>query len=239
MARELMTIDKLNETYQSIRHDVRNFLEWKAFVEQLKQLSAPEIIKFHFELLRDRTQELFYLMLREGFSARTDEKAIQFLIAQSNVETDPGMRADIVVMLGLMQRPEALNIAREYLSDSDGEARYAACTVLGLIGKSADIKRLRTPLIEDEFVPVRGAAARAHVQLCDRLPRQKNILLSNLQGALSKEQDEEVSAWIVIAAGDILKKRFGVRFDGTDGDFVGDIQEAKVLCTRALSKLDL
>ena len=232
-------IQQWQRKYESLPTGDEGFLDWKSFSEELRKAADPEILEFHYELLRDRSIRLRYLILREAFSKRSEASAGAFLLARLKEEKDPGLRADILVMLDLMRRPESLELARDGLRDQDGEMRYAACGALGAVGKAADIARLRGPLLDDSLAPVRIAAANAHSQLHDRLPGQKTALLRNLRDALEAESDDEVTRWVVLAAADILRKRFGLRYDEDEGEVIGDLPEARERCTRALAKLDL
>ena len=209
-----------------------------AFLTELKASSTPDVLEFHYELLRDRADTLLFMMLRDAFAQRGDAAA-EFLVARLKKEQDAAMRTDLLLMLGRMRRPEALDLARSSLKDANPQMREAAASVLGWLAKPTDIAGLGEAVSNDRIAAVRKAAATAHSQVHDRLPKQRNALLRNLRDALKTEGDDEVAGWIVVTVQYILKKRFGLKEDIDEGELVGDVGPARQKCLTALDKLKL
>lgn len=215
-----------------------DFEKHAEFINLLLSSNEPEVIAFHYNLLRDRENRDLYLRLRAAFVKR-GEAGERFLIARIQEEEDPALCADILTILGVMKSGAALPLARKALIREDPDLRHRGCYVLGWMGEMEDIDLLGDRLLHDPSPLVRKTAATAHSQFYERLPKAKNRLLKNLKQALETEQDQEVIGWIVATVQYILGKRFGLKEDIAENRLIGDIEKAKEKCLRVLNKLGL
>jgi hypothetical protein len=232
-----MDIAELEKRYlaakQSDDDDVHD-----AFAEELVASNDPDVIRYHYGLLADRENHALYQRVRAAFEDR-GKTGQAFLVEQAKHEQDPRLHADILHLLGIMGSPAALDMARQDVNASEPEIRRRAAYVLGWLAGPADIELLKGLLLRDASPEVRATAATALIQVWYRLPQTKNALLTILKNALESEKIDDVMTWIIIAAQEIMKKRFGLRENIDERKVTGDPAEAKVRCLRAMARLRL
>lgn len=105
--------------------------------------------------------------------------------------------------------------------------------MLGWTGEKKDAVIL-AGLLKDPERAVRQDAASAYEQLFHRLPKARDVLISNLTAALAAENDESVLSTIVLGLQTMLKKRFGIRWDYDEGVVAGDVPKAVQKARKAL-----
>jgi HEAT repeat protein len=215
--------------------ETTEFSEHQAFIKQLLSLKDPEGISYHYSLLRDHQNLDLYRDLRAAFAKRGDAGA-NYLIERISVEKDPHLLDDILLLLGVMRRPEATPLARKFANSVDSKLRDTAASVLGWVGTESDADLLRNLLLHDPEPRVRGDAATAHSQMEMRLPQSRARLLDNLKQALDREVDEDVLAWIIITIQYILRKNFGLKEHIDEGTRSGDVMHARQRARAALLK---
>jgi len=230
-----MTTQELENQYTAAMATT-SFPVHQEFVKLLLSSNERDIIKYHFELLRNRTNPKLYQRVRAAFKKRgpTGEK---YLIERSRTEKNPQLLGDIMHLLGGMESAAAVPLARQLVRSADPELRDKATYVLGWVGEEADADLIGDTLLNDPDRKVRADAATAHDQMRMRLPRLKNRLLGNLKRALEVERDEEVVAWIIITIQYFLNKRLGMKEDIDEGTYSGNVQQAREKARAALAKL--
>jgi hypothetical protein len=208
------------------------------FVEILMSYNSPEIINFHYELLRNRDYKSLYYDIRAAFDERPGAEA--FLINKLSNEKDPEMLADILQILGGLKSSYAGPMAREFVNHNNERHREVALFVLGWAGNESDIAILNEHLLNEVTPHLRSTAASAHRQIHFRLPELKNKLLASLKQGFEKETDDEVIQWIIVMIESIALKRLGLREDKQDPDIIhGDLEKAKLKTAKFLAELDL
>jgi HEAT repeat protein len=228
-------IAALRTQYEAARR-TDDFETHHAFTKALKASDHPDVVTFHYELLRDRSNRDLYLRVRAAFDER-GKVVGDFLAEKARVEKDPEMCADILHLLGLVEHPAALTMARDSLASSDPELRRRASYVIGWLGQSQDIPRIGEILLHDPVPAVRATAATAHYQFYEHAKRSRDSLLKNLHAALPIEKDREAAGSIILAAQYILGRRFGIKWDRDEDQLRGDVEEARAKCLAALGRL--
>jgi hypothetical protein len=230
-----MDIDKLKARFERLKKSDDD-IKMMEFADELISSDDPEVIAFHYDLLGERKNDDFYLILRDRFSQR-GRAAAKFLESKYATEKDRHARADILLMLGLMRHPPARSLARQALTAKDPELRDNAVAVLGWMGTAEDVDRIGDRLLNDAEPIIRGSAAAAFDQIVDNVPQTRGRMLRLLKEALQKEKDRDVMGWIIIAVQDLTGKKCGLREDLEEGDFVGNVEKAKVKCMNVLDTL--
>lgn len=128
-----MTIDDIDRLYEQARRVGAGEREREALVEALLTRDDREVVMFHFELLRDRTDEALYRALRDCFDRR-GKGAEAFLREVFLRELSPRARADALFVLGRMRSKHARPLALGVREAEDEELRSTACVVLGWVG---------------------------------------------------------------------------------------------------------
>jgi HEAT repeat protein len=225
---------ELENQYRSVAAST-SFAEQQKFIKQLLASNDPETIDYHFSLLKDRGNRNLYQQIRAAFKKR-GPSAAEYLIKRAATEKDPQLLGDILHILGTMDRPEALPLARKMTRSSEPDVRDKAGYVLGWLGSEADAEIMAELLLHDPAPMVRADLATAHSQMYERHPKAKDRLLDNLRKALDQETDEEVLAWIIITIQNILHKNFGLRENIEEGIHTGDVKRAKEKAQATLMK---
>lgn len=195
--KEPMTIDDIDRLYEQARHANAGSAEREALVEGLLTRDDREAVMYHFELLRDRTNEALYRALRACF----DQHGRMAAVVARDVflrQRSPAMRADALLVLGRMRSKQARQLALEVIEAEDEELRHAACVVLGWVGTEQDVETvLRERLLRDPSARVRGEAASAYREIWSRVPEVKEAAERDLAEALAGEEDEGAAARVV------------------------------------------
>lgn len=208
------------------------------FVKNILSENTPQIISFHYDLLKKREYKDLYYDVRAAFKKRPE--AEEFLIEKLSIENDPITLGDILHILGLIRSPHAASLARTFAGSNNDYQREVALYVLGWVGNESDIEILNTHLLNEESLRLRRTAASAHRQVHFRLHELKNKLLISLKQGFEKEKDDEVIIRIIIMIESIALKRLGLREDKADPYIIhGDVQKAKVKAVKFLAELQL
>jgi len=203
------------------------------FIKQLLSSDAPEIIAYHFSLLKRRENWDLYQDIRYAFRKR-GAVAERFLVDKMKTESDPELQADALQILGGLRSKEVLPLARHFVSHQDPDLRYRACIVLGWVGTEDDIDILGNLLLNDSKGLIRGYAATALRQLWRRLPEAKPQILVNLKKALESEIDAEALPLIIVSLQSIMNKGFGLKENIDEGKITGNVQDARKKALKAL-----
>ena len=232
-----MDISGLEREYD-IAKATTGYSEHQKFIKQLLSSDEPEIVGYHFNLLKRRANWDLYQRVRYSFMKR-GAAADRFLIDRIKTEKDPELQGDILQLLGGLRSKEALPLARNFIARQNPDHRHKACIVLGWVGTQDDIDILGDRLLNDSEPLIRGTAATAQRQLWRRLPDTKGKTLVNLKKALKSEEDEGTIALIIISLQSIMKKKFGLKENIEEREIVGDVERAKKKAMNALERIDI
>jgi hypothetical protein len=233
-----MNVEELKKEYKRVNDIGDNISEILKLKKMLLSTNEPDILEFHYELLRQRTNIKLYLHVRAAFM---DRPAIEgFLIDKSKIEKDEEMQADILQILGTIKSLQAAIMAREYLNHENEYHREVASFVLGWVGNKNDIQILNQHMLNEKSALLRITAASAHRQIAFRMPELKMDIIASLKQGFENEKDDEVIPWIIIMIETILIKRLGIREDKDDPHiWHGDLEKAKKRTAQFLATLDL
>lgn len=230
-----MDIQTLEAMY-STASSTDDFEIHSTFVRELLKSQDNKVLDYHYKLLADQSNRDLYLRIRLGMVKRGKSVA-PFLIHKLQRENNLSLRRDLLHILGRLRVPDALKLARKEIEGTDADMRHRSCHVIGWMGDSSDIPRLRKALLIDTDEYVRRTAATSHSQIGERIPELVPVLMLNLRQALQSEKSEEVIKWIVITVQYLSKKRFGLREDIDEGIVIGEVEPAKQRCLRFLATL--
>ncbi len=229
-----MTLKDLEDIYHLVSRDSSTDEEQAEFANMLLQSNEPEVIRFHYELLRNRRNESLFQWIQNAFVKRgaVGEK---FLISAIDQETAPEMLANDLHILGRMRSQHAREYAIRFMANEHPEVRHVASYVLGWVGQPEDVDALAKLLLEDPDPETRSDAATAFRQMFRRMPTISERATDVLGEALDKEADPEVLASILITLQTINGKKFGMREDIDEGTISGDVETAKRKALKFLS----
>ncbi len=128
-----MTIDEIERLHEEARRVGAGDREREALVDALLSRHDREAIGYHFELLRDRTDEALYQALRDCFE-RHGKPAEGVLREVFLRERSSRARADALFVLGRMRSKHARPLAVEAVGAEDEELRRMGGVVLGWVG---------------------------------------------------------------------------------------------------------
>lgn len=228
----MTTTEDLQQLYYRARSSDDEELR-EQFLAELVSRHDPNTLEFHLRLLHDRSDVEFYLDLRAAYE---DHGAAgeRFLVSRISAAQDPLLRADMLLLLGLMNSSAARNLALLAVADATPEVRENAMAVLGWLGDSQDLPILVSGLLADGAEEVRADAAGAMCQVWYRLPETKADILQAYLIALEREPSETVLRAVTLSAQTLLKARFGMRIDDDTGEIVGDYVAAR---SKALKRI--
>ena len=227
-----MDVEDLEQKYRAAERsdDSRRH---RRFCKLLLSSDDPEIVDYHFHLLKRRDNWDLYLEIRAAFEERGSEVE-KYLIERLDAEQDPALQSDALHLLGMMDSAAARPAARRFIQHPGPELREVACYVLGWVGTPEDVEVLHDRLVNDVEPEIRSTAASAHSQLAERRPEATERVVDSLKRALTKEQDEIVAGWIIIALQDVTGLDFGLEEEIGEDDFAGDVEAAKTSALREL-----
>lgn len=232
-----MNLDALKVAYQQANQPGRVYLDHMVFIDQLLASSDREAIKYHYDLLTDRSNRDLYIRLRAAFVKRLPG-AEGFLLEALDTEKDPAMRADILHLLGTARCPSARDLAVKLATDIDERVRDTAAFVLGWVGTPDDLREILIDrLLHDPSPLVRGDAATALRQVYFRLPKVKDDAVKALKQGLVQESNEEAQASIIATLQTLLKKRFGLTEPAHERGIKGDVPGAREKALKHLAKV--
>ncbi|HEX5752136.1 MAG TPA: HEAT repeat domain-containing protein [Archangium sp.] len=231
-----MDIKQLERAFKSASLPTAEDEEQHSLVQQLLSSNDTEILRYHYDLLRQQENWSLFCWLRNGFAKRGPQGE-DFLLQAFEKEEDPEMRGTIVHILGRMRSKGARPLALRLIASDSASLHHTAAYVLGWVGTAEDVRLLEDLLLRDSESEVRADAATAHFQLVNRIPEAKERALQSLKRGLMQEKEEEVLASIIISLQDILKKRFGMREDIDERKITGDVAKAKVKALAALASI--
>ena len=230
-----MDIDKLEQQYSELKKTT-SYSEHQNFISQLLSSDDPEVLDFHFKLLKDRENWNFYTRLRSAFKKR-GLIIEDFLIDKIQNESDSSLKADALHLLGQIGSQKAVPIARNFINSDSSSLRETACYVIGWLGSKDDVDHIADRVFNDPDNEIRATAATSLDQIRLRIPETKEKLTSILKKALENEKDEETLAWIIITLQYIMEKKFGLKENIDEAEWSGDVEKAKQRALKSLADL--
>jgi HEAT repeat protein len=206
------------------------------FKEKLLASSEPEVIDYHFELLKRTKNDELIETLATFFKWR-GISGEEYLIARIAAESNPFLISIALQILGVMRSKSAAIFARQFISHADERVRERACIVLGWVGTRKDLAILRELGLTDPSVNVRKWAATQQMHIWLRFPAAKHTVAANLNDAIQQESHDEVLEMIIYTAQEVLGRRFGLKDDKHSRRKIGDLAEAKRKAGVALTNL--
>jgi HEAT repeats len=204
------------------------------FKEQLLASSEPDVIAYHFELLKRTRNDALLEILARFFKWR-GKVGEAYLVERLATEADPFLISIALQILGAMQSKAAAEFARQHLSHANDRVRERACIVLGWVGTRKDLAALKALGFNDRSINVRKWAATQQMHICTRFPAAKPSVVAYLDEAIRREPDREVLEMIIVSAQDVLGRNFGLKRDKHSDRLIGDFDEAKRKTGVALS----
>lgn len=207
------------------------------FIKMLITDNSPEVVEYHYGLMKNRDYKDLYHDIRAAFKKRSDIET--FLIRKINIETDPIALGDILHLLGGLRSNQAAPMARSFINNENSYQREVAMYVLGWVGNEEDIIRLREHMLGEVDPRLRITAASAHRQIAWRHADLKDAVLRSLGIGFENEKDDEVISWIIVMIGTVAVKKLGLREDKDDPYILhGDLEKAKKKTAQFLASLN-
>lgn len=207
------------------------------FIKILLSDNSPNIVNYHYELLRRREYKDLFYDIRAALKKRPNIG--EFLLIKLKTENDERMQADILQLLGGVKSPHAAKLARDYINHKNEYHREVASFVLGWVGNKDDIQILNEHMLNEKTPLLRITAASAHRQIAWRMPELKMDIIKSLKQGFEHEKDNEVIPWIIIMIETIMVKRLGIREDKHQPDeWHGDLEKAKKKTSQYLESLN-
>jgi hypothetical protein len=174
---------------------------------------------YHYALLKERgVASMLHDAICRKFH-KHGEAGERFLLREIRTEKDVHAKGTVLQILGGMRYSggrhldETAGIARHLLDSDEVFLRNRATIVLGWVGGTEDVDRLRTRLHEERDAETRGWAASTLMQLYlnnEDLASRRGELLGILKRALSSEEDDFVLSCILVAIQEIAGKKLGL-----------------------------
>ncbi len=198
-------------------------------------------VEFHYELLKNENLSESF---RQSLSSRFDEhgeKAEDFLISKLDNNQDIEFQADIIFLLGKLNKKhksKILEYARKFTESENDFKRDRAIIVLGWIGTINDTEIFGKHLLEDENSKCRAWSASSFMQMWFKNESEtiKQKAFESYKLALTKESDTFVISVILSAIRVMGKTKLGISQTELDELDFEKIEVAKVKAIRFLDK---
>ena len=184
-------------------------------------------------------------------------KGIAFLLSQIMRESEPEIRARILMMLGrtvdqILTNPNiaceddmvsaVVGLVAEYARCGTDREREKAAIVLGWIGRLPQAALLGRLMLEDNHEKVRAWAASSFRQMASRLPDAdkealKTTSLPYFAQALEQEKDVFATGVMVGSLGDLYGKKFALSQGAIEAKDTERIEKSRKSALRFIAKL--
>ncbi len=228
-----MNLQSIKEMYlKVIKSDDLSFK--LDFIDELIKNNNNEIMNYHYDLLKEKSDKKFFQYIRSSFKKRGSEAEL-FLLKKIQKEKDLDLKGEVLQILGGMKCEEITPIAIELLSEPVFSLQYKAIIVLGWLGKKEEVLILDKVMNSNKNQDLRGYAASAMRQIWYNNLRLNKSILKCYYNALLGDNSYVLDSTIITCTQDILKKKFGIK-ESNHGDISGDISIAKPKAIMALEK---
>ncbi len=224
-------LEQLEQEYNQLLH---HYDEVKSieFINELIKHTEKEFLKFHFNTLKDQSNEPLFYELRGEFY-RHGETVKPFLLDKLENEADKSLQAEALFILGTLDDLNDIDkeiikkSAKQFIENyTDYKHQYYGIIVLGWIGGKDEIPILENQMINNDNPELRAIAATAIRQIYFQNKRLSKSILNSYLKALSTETNSHVIGVIIVCIQDIEKRKFGLQ-ELRDGRIKGDVSKAK------------
>ncbi|MCF6348447.1 MAG: HEAT repeat domain-containing protein [Flavobacteriaceae bacterium] len=228
-----MSLEKLKKKYEMAFKSEDLSLQLD-FLDELLENNEDEIILFHYNLLKNKSDKRFFQYLRADFKKR-GQKGESFLLDKIKEETDLELKGEILHILGGMRCASAKPFAKDLLNETDYNSKYKGIIVLGWLGSKEEIPILNRELLKNEIPELRAFAASALRQIWFNHSKLNTNIIRCYYEALQIEQENIVLSTILASTQEVLKKKFGIK-ESRYGEISGDVDLAKPKALKAIEK---
>lgn len=223
---------------------LKNIIENNLEDEQLQfvwSIMKSPFVEYHYELLKDKSLDKDFRRSLSGRFNEHGEEAEDFLISKLDNNQDADFQADIIFLLGKLNKKhksEILDYARKFAESENDYKRDRAIIVLGWIGTIEDTEIFKTHLLNDTNPNCRAWSASSYMQMWFK-SENDNIKLKAFDAylkALNSESDYFVVATILSAIRVMGKTKLGISQTALDELDTEKIDLAKPKVIRFLEK---
>ena len=231
---------ELSEYKNWLKKIVENNLE----DEQLKfvwSIMKSPFVEYHYELLKDKSLDKDFRRSLSGRFNEHGEEAEDLLISKLNNNEDADFQADIIFLLGELNKKhksKILDYARKFSESENDYKRDRAIIVLGWIGTIDDTEIFKKHLLNDTNSNCRAWSASSYMQMWFK-NENNNIKLKAFDAylkALNSESDYFVVATILSAIRVMGKTKLSISQTALDDLDTEKIDLAKPKVIRFLEK---
>lgn len=232
---------ELSEYKNWLKKIVENNLE----DEQLKfvwSIMKSPFVEYHYELLKDKSLDKDFRRSLSGRFNEHGEEAEDFLISKLNNNEDADFQADIIFLLGKLNKKhksKILDYARKFSESENDYKRDRAIIVLGWIGTIDDTEIFKNHLLNDTNPNCRAWSASSYMQMWFK-NESNNIKLKAFDAylkALNSESDYFVVATILSAIRVMGKTKLSISQTALDELDTEKIDLTKPKAIRFLDKV--
>lgn len=229
-----MNIENIKKEYYQLlnRYDEVMLTD---FCNDLCDSNDDDILDFHYEILKNKENELLFYAIRGCFD-RHGERGKMFLLKKIQIEQDSDLKAEALFLLGTMECKQIKPIAIRFLEHENNRDRYYAIIILGWIGTLEDLPILNERLVNEPNDELRGYAATAMRQIWYNHPESKDAIAGYILNAAPQEKNTEALTGMIITIQTLYRKKFGIK-ESSYGDVSGDVAEAKEKMLVFLNKI--
>lgn len=210
-------------------------------LEFIWTIMKSPFVEFHYDLLKDKNLDAEF---RGDLAFRFNEhgeEAEDFLISKLDNNQDIEFQADIIFLLGKLNKKhkdKILDYVRKFTKSENDHKRDRAIIVLGWIGTIDDTKILGQHLLEDKNSKCRAWSASSFMQMWFKNESEaiKQKAFENYELALTNESDLFVISVILSAIRVMGKTKLGISQTALDELDFEKIEIAKVKAIRFLDK---
>lgn len=196
------------------------------FLNSLLQDHTEQAMEWHYRFFNDSTNEELKQILGKGFIKRKEIGA-KFLLNKLKTENDSLKKSNIIHLLGLTYNSNFLIDIIPYLEDINTEIRYKAIIACGWLGDFNTIDTLIKHFYREKIDYLRAFTITAMRQIYFKDNDVKSKMLQFLHKQIISEENEEVTAVMIVVIQDLVKIKYGLKENSTTGEISGNINKAK------------
>lgn len=227
-----MDLTELKQEFEAAKK-TDSFTVHNEFIKNLLSSDAENFLEAHYSLLADKENKDLHRRVSNAFEKR-GSAGEKFLIKKLGEETNVGLQADVLQILGKFKSRELAEIIPHFLNSPEEMLRQKAIIVTGWFGNEPEIYLLNDHYGREKTAYLRGFTATSMRQIWFRNPDLKDIILRFYYRFLTVENDETAIAMIVVSVQDLMRKKFGLKENYVENEISGDVEKAKQKALKAL-----